>query len=171
MQFSLSHQVAIWLCKTNHNSERRRLSLRESHSQTMILVIDGQGGGIGRSLIEQLKKRLPDEQVVAVGTNSGAASAMLKAGADAGATGENAVIYNSKRADVIAGPVGILLANSMFGEVSPSMAAAVSESQAQKILIPIAKCNAVVVGTQTKPIVQYIEEAVQMIAEQIEGKI
>lgn len=131
----------------------------------MILVIDGQGGGIGKALIEQIKKQLPNEQVVAVGTNTGATSAMLKAGADAGATGENAIVYNAQKADVISGPIGILLANAMYGEVTPAMAAAVSASESEKVLIPIVKCNTTIVGTQVKTMAQYIEEAVELITD------
>ena len=134
----------------------------------MILVIDGQGGGIGRALIEQLKQKGVSQEIIAVGTNSGATAAMLKAGADAGATGENAITYNCGRAQVIAGPVGILLANSMYGEVSPAMSAAVSCSKAKKVLIPITKSNLFLVGTQNKPMMQYIEEAVQAVLEAIE---
>ena len=111
-----------------------------------ILVIDGMGGGIGKSIIERLKAELKDAHIIAVGTNSIATSAMLKAGADVGATGENAVIYNAARADYIVGVLGIALANSMHGEVSPKMAEAVAQSPAHKILLPTEKCNVTVVG-------------------------
>ena len=111
-----------------------------------ILVIDGMGGGIGKSIIERLKAELKDVSIIAVGTNSIATSAMLKAGADFGATGENAVLYNAARADYIIGVVGIALANSMHGEISPKMSEAVSASSAHKILLPVDKCNVTVAG-------------------------
>ncbi|HCS75434.1 MAG TPA: hypothetical protein DIW17_16365, partial [Clostridiales bacterium] len=110
-----------------------------------ILVIDGQGGKVGKSIVEQLKAALPNQKITAIGTNSIATSTMLKAGADMGATGENPVIYNCKDADIIVGPIGIILANSLLGEVTPQMAAAVSGSKAQKFLIPSNKCNSHVV--------------------------
>ena len=123
-----------------------------------ILVIDGMGGGIGRSIIEKLKAELGDAHIIAVGTNSIATSAMLKAGADFGATGENAVIYNAARTDYIIGVMGIAFANSMHGEVSPAMAAAVSSSAAHKILIPIDKCNVTVMGVKSASVQEYISE-------------
>ena len=124
-----------------------------------ILVIDGQGGGIGSGLIEELKKRkLPDVEILAVGTNVMATSAMLRAGADAGATGENAVIFNSGRADLILGPIGIMMANAMMGEITPAMAAAISSSEGKKLLIPIARC-ARVIGVEPRPMQSYLEEA------------
>ena len=125
-----------------------------------IVVIDGQGGGIGRSLVERIRSELPDVQIVAVGTNSLATSAMLKAGANVGATGENAVICNVKHADVVAGPIGMMVANSLWGEITPAMASAVSESPAQKVLIPVEQCRTRVAGTVHKSLSGYLEDAV-----------
>ena len=128
-----------------------------------ILVVDGQGGGIGRSIVERLRAELPGEEVLAVGTNSAATSNMMRAGATAGATGENALIYNAARADVIVGPVGIILANAILGEISPAMAAAVSGSAARKVLIPSAKCNLYLAGQQEQTLTRYLEEAVEAV--------
>jgi len=99
-----------------------------------ILVIDGQGGGVGKSLIAALKREMPTQPLIALGTNTQATAAMLKAGADQGATGENAVRYQCKSADIIVGVTGLLNANSMLGEVSPAIAMAISLSEAQKVL-------------------------------------
>ncbi len=126
-----------------------------------IMVIDGMGGGMGKSIIEQIKSELPGVEIVAVGTNSLATSAMLKAGADCGATGENAVVFNSAGAEYIIGVMGIVIANSMHGEISPKMAEAVSASPAQKILIPIDKCSVTVAGVSDKPAQALIREVVQ----------
>jgi len=123
-----------------------------------ILVIDGMGGGIGKSIIEHIKGKIPDAEVTAVGTNSIATSAMLKAGADNGATGENAVVFNCAKADFIIGVTGIIFANAMHGEISPVMAAAVSSSSAHKILLPIDKCSVTVLGVVDKPLQSHISE-------------
>ncbi|MDD4680035.1 MAG: DUF3842 family protein [Clostridia bacterium] len=128
-----------------------------------ILVIDGQGGKVGKSIVEQLKAALPNQKITAIGTNSIATSTMLKAGADMGATGENPVIYNCKDADIIVGPIGIILANSLLGEVTPQMAAAVSGSKAQKFLIPSNKCNSHVVSTQNLSLTDYVQLAVERV--------
>jgi len=125
-----------------------------------ILVIDGMGGGIGKSIIEKIKSELPNAQITAVGTNSVATSVMLKAGADFGATGENAVIYNAAHADYIIGVMGIAFANSMHGEISPKMAEAVSASPAHKILLPIDKCNVTVAGVAQATAQTHISEIV-----------
>ncbi len=114
-----------------------------------ILVIDGQGGKIGSMVVSLIKKTLPGQEVTAIGTNSIATAAMLKAGADKGASGENPVIVNAKKAHIIAGPLGIAVANSMLGEVTPKMAEAIGDSDAQKILIPTNNCNNYVVGTES----------------------
>lgn len=106
----------------------------------MILVIDGQGGGIGRMLVQKLKKHPECIDLLAVGTNATATAAMLRAGADAGATGENAVLYNCARAHILLGPSGIGIANAMHGEISPAMAAAVCASPAQRFLLPMDRC-------------------------------
>lgn len=111
-----------------------------------VLVIDAQGGGLGRGIIESLKKRYKDLNITCVGTNSRATSNMLKAGADQGATGENAVVVNCARADIIIGPIGILLVNSMYGEITARMAEAVSLSRAKRILIPFLHDDNVIVG-------------------------
>ena len=133
-----------------------------------ILVIDGMGGGLGKSIIENIKDKLIDTEITAVGTNSIATSAMLKAGANNGATGENAVIYNSAGADFIIGAIGIIFANSMHGEISPKMAEAVSSSHAHKILLPTDKCNVTVLGVANKPIQSHISEIVQTIKNRID---
>jgi uncharacterized membrane protein len=126
-----------------------------------ILVIDGQGGGIGKSIVETLKRELPECFVIAVGTNSTASHNMKKAGADAVATGENAVVYNAQNADVIVGPIGIVFGNSMYGEISPIMAQAVSCSQAQKYLIPVTQCSGHVLGVESKSIQGYIQDFIK----------
>jgi len=130
-----------------------------------ILVIDGMGGGIGKSIIEQIKTELKDVKIMAVGTNSIATAAMLKAGADQGATGENAVIYNCAKADFIIDVIGMILANSLHGEISPKMTEAVSSSSAHKILLPLDKCNVTVLGLPDRPIQSYINEIVKKVKE------
>lgn len=130
-----------------------------------IVVIDGQGGGIGKGLVERLKEAFPAEEIIAVGTNAAATSGMMKAGASAGATGENAVIYNCRYADIITGPIGIVLANAMFGEITPAMAQAVSDNRAVKILIPVAKSSVRIAGLQDKNLAFYLDEAVAKIKE------
>ena len=87
-----------------------------------IMIMDGQGGGVGRSLVEALRSRYPDVELIVVGTNAAATANMMKGGAAIGATGENAVVYNSARVDVILGPIGIIMANAMLGEITPRMA-------------------------------------------------
>jgi hypothetical protein len=113
-----------------------------------ILVIDGQGGRIGKQIIEGLKQTDIEADITAVGTNSIATSTMLKAGAEAAATGENAVIVSCRHADIIAGPVGIVIADSLLGEITPAMAVAVGQSGAVKFLIPVNQCNNNILGVE-----------------------
>lgn len=126
-----------------------------------IVVIDGQGGRIGKTIIEQLKQTDPNCEVLAIGTNSLATSAMLKAGADNGATGENPVVVACRTAEVIVGPIGIIAADSMFGEITPKMAEAIGQSTARKVLIPVNKCFEVA-GVQQMSLSQYVSEAVRL---------
>jgi acyl-coenzyme A synthetase/AMP-(fatty) acid ligase len=134
-----------------------------------ILVIDGMGGGIGKAIIEHIKSEISSVEITAVGTNSIATSAMLKAGADYGATGENAVVFNSAKADFIIGVTGIVFANAMHGEISPKMAEAVSSSPAHKILLPVDKCNVTVLGVSDRPIQSYISEIANKIREKVDA--
>lgn len=126
-----------------------------------ILIIDAQGGGIGKQLVSAVKKNMPDVSVTAVGTNSAATSAMIKAGADNAATGENAVIVNSKKADVIIGPVGIVIADALLGEITPLMAAAVAQSPARRILIPINHCDNIVVGVDDLSVGKLLQDVIK----------
>lgn len=127
-----------------------------------IAVIDGQGGGIGRALIEKIKSiGKGDFKIIALGTNTLATGNMLKAGASDGATGENAIVFNSSRVDIIMGPIGIITANSMLGELTPKMAQAISESSAKKILIPFNKCNIYITGVTDESLQNHLESAVQ----------
>ena len=125
-----------------------------------ILVIDGQGGGVGKALVEALKKRMPDQPILALGANAMATAGMLKAGADQGATGESAITYNCRDADLILGPIGVVLAYSMLGEISPAIAQAVGESKAARILIPIGKCRTKIAGLGEITLASAIESAV-----------
>lgn len=130
-----------------------------------IAVIDGQGGGIGKHLIEALKKESNwDVEIIALGTNTLATETMLKAGADMGATGENAIIYNSRRVDFILGPMGIVAANAINGEITPAIAHSVADSQAPKLLIPLGKCNIEIAGVDRNlTLPQIVEKAVGMV--------
>lgn len=123
-----------------------------------ILIIDAQGGGIGKNLTSAIRQSMPDAEITAVGTNSIATSAMLKAGASHGATGENAVVAGARKADVIIGPVGIVIADSLYGEVTPAMAVAVGQSSARRILIPVNHCDNIVVGVRDLSIKGLVEE-------------
>lgn len=129
-----------------------------------IYVIDGQGGKMGKSVVEQLKKTCPAQTVIAIGTNSIATAAMLKAGADQGATGEHPVIVASRNADIIIGPIGIVLADALLGEITPAMAAAVGSSDAYKILIPVNRCNHYVAGCQNLSLNEYIKDVCEKVA-------
>lgn len=130
-----------------------------------ILVIDGQGGRIGKLVIEKLKETALDAEIIAVGTNSIATQSMIKAGPDNAATGENSVIVCSGDADVIIGPIGIVIADSLLGEITPNMAAAVGRSKAKKLLLPVSKCNNHIVGTGKMNLSELVDEAVKIIAE------
>ena len=132
----------------------------------LIAVIDGQGGGIGKAIVEKIRQVFNDEiEIIALGTNVLATTLMLKAGANVGASGENAIVYNVKNVDIIIGTMGIIAANSMLGELSPSMARAIAESRAKKILIPFSKCNIKVVGTKNVPIPYYIDDIIEELKE------
>ena len=112
----------------------------------LIVVMDAQGGGVGKLVIEQMKRALPETEITAVGTNALATAAMLRAGADHGATGENAVRVMAQRADVIVAPIGMALCDAMLGEVTADMACAVGSSTAHKILLPMNRCSVVIPG-------------------------
>ena len=132
-----------------------------------ILIIDGMGGGLGKSIIEHIKSELADAKITAVGTNSIATTAMIKAGANYGATGEHAVIFNCMKVDFIIGVMGIAFANSIHGEISPKMAEAVSSSPAHKILLPIDRCNVSILGVSGLSVQSYIAEIAQKIRERM----
>ena len=128
-----------------------------------VVVIDGQGGGIGRQLVARLREALPDTEIAAVGTNCRATDAMLKAGANSGATGENAVLVACRRADVIAGPIGIAIADSLGGEISPAMAVAVARSSAKRVLLPFQFCDNIIAGVGDYNIARLVQSAVEAI--------
>ena len=130
-----------------------------------ITIIDGQGGKIGKTIVEQLKKRHPEQELFANGPNSLATATMLKAGADYGATGENPCIVNAQDSDVIIGPVGIVVANALLGEITPAIATAVGASKAYKILIPMNRCNHYVVGCDENG----LSDNIRMVCEKVDS--
>ena len=123
-----------------------------------IVIVDGQGGRMGAMLVKKLREEYSGD-IYAVGTNSIATSAMIKAGASFGATGENPVVKNARDADIIAGPIGIVVADAILGEVTASMAAAVGESAAQKVLIPVNNCSVTVAGVGDNSLAWLVAEA------------
>ena len=135
-----------------------------------ILIIDGQGGGVGRSIVAAMKAAMPAQPVMALGTNAQATAAMLKAGADLAATGEGAIRYQCKTADVILGVTGILHANAMLGEITPGIAAAVSLSEAKKVLVPLDRCGLLIAGVEKQPLDGLIRKAVEMVAGMVDGE-
>ena len=135
-----------------------------------VAVIDGQGGGMGRGLVESIKKKWPKLHVRAVGTNSLATSAMLRAGADDGATGENAVVFNARQADLLLGPIGILTPNGLLGEVSPAMAGAVGASEAVKILLPSQRCSIRLAAGDPQPLQFYLDQALRLLEEELAAR-
>ena len=134
-----------------------------------IVVIDGQGGRLGKLLVEGVRARLPQARILAIGTNSLATSAMLKAGADLGATGENPVVRGVSDADGVLGPVGIVVANAILGEVTPAMAQAVGSCRGKKYLVPMNSCGVQVAGVTEQPLSAYVAQAVEALARDLEG--
>lgn len=161
--YNSSKKSAVW------NSLLRGFQKMGSQSNVCrILVVDGQGGGIGSQLVKQLRACLPEHcELIGVGTNVLATNAMLKAGASHGATGENAIVFNAARADVILGPIGVVMANGILGEVSPKMATAISGADAKKVLIPSSTCGIYVAGTEECRMEEYLRRAVQVVMQVI----
>lgn len=137
---------------------------------TQILVIDGQGGQLGSQIVKELLAKISDVSITAVGTNAVATAAMLKAGASKAATGENPVIVACRKADIIIGPIGIVIADSLMGEVTPAMAVAVGQSDASRILIPVNKCENMVAGISNLPTSVLIQDAISKISHVISNQ-
>ncbi|HAG06984.1 MAG: hypothetical protein XD69_0701 [Clostridia bacterium 62_21] len=130
-----------------------------------VIVIDGQGGGIGKLLVEKLRRALPGEEVeiIALGTNAVATAAMLKAGANDGATGENAVVQTVSRADVVVGTLSVVVAHGMMGEITPAMAEAVARSPASKILLHLNRAGVEIVGASAEPLPHLVDMLVERV--------
>ncbi len=136
-----------------------------------IAVVDGQGGGIGSTVVRRLREEFgANVEILALGTNSAATSAMMKARANKGATGENAIIRNTGRVDVIVGPLSIVLANGMLGELTPGIAEAIASSMARKILLPINQEGVEIAGVQREPLPHLIEKVVEYLKPGIRGR-
>lgn len=133
-----------------------------------ILVIDGQGGGLGRQIVEAARKAFAYARILAVGTNANATAAMLKGGADDAATGENPVVVACRQADVIVGPLGIVIADSLLGEVTEKMALAVARSSAERILIPMNRCDNLVAGVNAQSIGELVDDAINKMSQIID---
>lgn len=133
-----------------------------------ILVIDAQGGGIGKQIIQSLKKKEYPVRITAVGTNTAATMAMLNAGADIAVTGENAVKVNARNADIIIGPIGIVIADSLYGEITPEMALAIAQSKAVRILLPINRCENIIAGVENLNLSYLIDKALEEVGKLVD---
>ncbi len=136
-----------------------------------ILVIDGQGGQLGSQLIREIRAAYPQLELTAVGTNSAATASMLKAGAQRGATGENAVLVGCRKADVIVGPIGMVIADSLCGEVTPKMAVAIGQADAVRILISLNQCENIVAGVPKLSMARLISDAVDRLGSLCCGEV
>lgn len=137
-----------------------------------IAVIDGQGGGIGKAVVARLRADFGDAlEILVLGTNAVATGNMLRNGADAGATGENAVRVNARKVDIIIGPMAILMSNSMLGEITPVMAEAVSDSPARKIIVPLNLCNVHIIGVQSLKIAEAMDQVAAEVSKQLENSL
>ena len=134
----------------------------------IILVIEAQGGGIGKQIIQSLKKKEYPVRITAVGTNTAATMAMLNAGADIAVTGENAVKVNARNADIIIGPIGIVIANSLYGEITPEMALAIAQSRAVRILLPINRCENIIAGVENLNLSYLIDKALEEVSKLVD---
>lgn len=135
-----------------------------------IAVIDGQGGGMGKYITDRLRKEFAEQvEILALGTNAAATGLMMKAGANEGATGESAIVYNADKVDIIVGSLAVVLANSMLGELTPAIAAAIASSPAPKLLLPIHKSNVTIVGVVSEPIPHAMEKVISIIKDKMEG--
>jgi hypothetical protein len=134
-----------------------------------ITVIDGHGGKLGAQLVKSIVEKYPELPLFAVGTNSAATAAMLKCGAKIGATGENAVIVACKKSDIIMGPIGIVIADALFGEITPAMAVAVGQADAVRILLPVNKCDNLIAGTGGLSTGQILSDAIDKLAQILEN--
>ena len=132
-----------------------------------IAVIDGQGGGIGKHIVEQLRKRIPELDILALGTNALATGAMMRAGATEGASGESSICYNVDRVDIIAGSIAVIIVYGLLGEITPAMATSISASKAAKLLLPIQRGNILLVGVPRIPLPHQIEALVNEVEERL----
>lgn len=130
-------------------------------TERRIMVVDAQGGGLGRQLIDTIKKSIPDVHIIAVGTNSIATGTMLKAGADEAATGENSVRVAAKKVRVIIGPLGMVIADAMLGEITPQIACAIAQADAKRIMIPFSNCDNYIAGVSDFSMGRLISDAVE----------
>jgi hypothetical protein len=131
-----------------------------------IAVIDGQGGGIGSLVVKKLREAFGDSvEIIALGTNAVATTSMMKAGADKGASGENAIVWNAGKTDIITGPISIMLPNAMLGELTPHMAAALSSSPARKLLLPLNQEQIDIIGIIKEPLPHLADALIQKIKE------
>ena len=135
-----------------------------------VMIVDGQGGGMGKALVEQLKQLCPLQPLLAIGTNALATAAMLRAGADQGATGENAVVVNAAKADLILGPMGIVLCDALLGEITAPTACAIGRSEAHKILIPVSRCQVTIAGSEKLSAGEAVAQAAKEAAKRINEK-
>lgn len=135
-----------------------------------IVIVDGQGGRLGKLLVEEVRQQLPQAQIYALGTNSIATATMLKAGADFGATGENPVVRGVMDADAVLGPVGIVVAHAILGEVTPAMAEAVGGCRAKKFLVPMNNCGVLVAGIKEQSLPAYVKQAVLEMKKELEER-